>query len=257
MLMSGQGQPSSTQPQEPGLIPERTGLESLAPLNVVTIIPVRHAMLPLSSALVRKPRFIVKDYWKHDLFRLNVVNISSCDHCFGSANRPFTMSMSQQDGCVMAFHRPLRLQSGIKGCFCGCLGQEMEIEAPPGRRIAFISEDFSMWGTSFTITDARGNAMFKVLGPVLSTSCLSKASPDILQVTTMGGFPVGEIWIGEQITVSFLVNLDVQLKGCLIACGMLAVFMFDRDWCITHACCEALLILYAYVRSQRRWLRRQ
>ncbi|XP_064487397.1 phospholipid scramblase 4-like isoform X2 [Ornithodoros turicata] len=135
------------------------------------------------------------------------------------------MSMSHQYGLVMVFHRPVRLQSGLKGCFCCCLGQEMEIESPPGRRIAFISEDCSTWGTSLTIRDARGTAALKLIGPALP-DYLGSRNVTIFEVQTMAGSTVAEIRTNGLATVCFPINLDVYIKGCLIASSILIAYCF-------------------------------
>ncbi|XP_064487402.1 phospholipid scramblase 4-like [Ornithodoros turicata] len=130
------------------------------------------------------------------------------------------MSMSHPYGLVMVFHRPVRLQSGLKGCFCCCLAQEMEIEGPPGRRIAFISEDCSIWGTSLTIRDARGTAALKLIGPALP-DYFNYRNVTVFKVQTMAGTTVAEIRTNGVATVFFPISLDVYIKGCLIASSIL------------------------------------
>ncbi|XP_064487399.1 phospholipid scramblase 3-like isoform X2 [Ornithodoros turicata] len=190
-----------------------TGLEGLAPLNQVQIVPVDQ-VCPISCAI-----------------------------CLGAANRSFQMSMSQpMYGVVMVFERPVRLQGGLKGCFCCCLGQNMEIEGPPGRRIASISEDCNIWGTSLTIRDAKGVAALKVIGPTLPPyiCCTNEA---VFQVLTMAGTSVGVIRTNGRAIVSFPVNLDVYLKGCLIACSVLISYMFSKETCTFDFFCWCYYML--------------
>ncbi|XP_064459617.1 uncharacterized protein LOC135369941 isoform X2 [Ornithodoros turicata] len=203
--MAVQGPPMLMQLQRPGLVAQRVGLESLAQVNQATVV--------LVDVTPRK-KFFVQGSSSNFLFYLQEV-FMPCSDCYGTANRPFTMYMLSADGLeVMVFRRLLRLQSGLRGCFCGCLGQEMDIEDPSCRRIATVAEDFTFWGTSFTIGDARGR--------------------ETLKVKTMGGTSVGGIWIEGQISISFPSNLDIHLKGCLIGCAILIWYMFDPEGCILY-----------------------
>ncbi|XP_064460207.1 phospholipid scramblase 2-like isoform X2 [Ornithodoros turicata] len=208
---------------EPRMIQRQTDLNDLTQAKEVKIILVEER-----SAW----RFIVQDSRNNDLFTV----YKACHKCeeglIGLSSASFTACMKRMDSVVvMKFERPLRLQSGLKGYFCCCLGQEMEIEAPPGRRISSISEDYNILGTSLTIYDAKGKAALKILG---STSppflCLAKF-PTVLKVQTLPGTVVGEIRIEEFITISFHPNLDVYIKGCLIGCAILVRFMFYVDGC--------------------------
>ncbi|XP_064454686.1 phospholipid scramblase 1-like [Ornithodoros turicata] len=137
--------------------------------------------------------------------------------------------MCQMDGAVvMVFQRLLRLQGGVKGCFCCCLGQEMKIGVPVRREIASISEDWTIWDTSLTIYDAKGRPILKVIGPTLPSYWSGVISTEVFKVKTLAGTVVGEIWAEQQILrVTFPVNLDVHIKGCLIGCTILVAFMFD------------------------------
>ncbi|XP_064459427.1 phospholipid scramblase 1-like isoform X2 [Ornithodoros turicata] len=163
-----------------------------------------------------------------------------CNCVYGPGSAPFTAYMKQSnnvDGVVlMSFERPLRLQSGLKGLFCGCLGQELKIEAPPGRRIASILEDYNTWGTSLTIYDAKGKPALKVIGPTLPPYFMCAERPTVFKVYTMTGTLVGQIIfeeqygeIGSRLSVSFPANLDVLIKGSVIGCALLVLLYAFRN----------------------------
>ncbi|XP_064454687.1 phospholipid scramblase 1-like [Ornithodoros turicata] len=175
--------------------------------------------------------FVRKDFTPHPLLQ----------DCFGLASTSFTASMCQMDGAVvMVFQRLLRLQGGVKGCFCCCLGQEMTIGVPVRREIASISEDWTIWDTSLTIYDAKGIPMLKVTGPTLPSYWSGVISTEVFKVKTVAGTVVGEIWAEHDIIrVTFPVNLDVHIKGCLIGCAILVAFMFDFRGCAKN--CDQLL----------------
>ncbi|XP_064459849.1 phospholipid scramblase 1-like isoform X1 [Ornithodoros turicata] len=226
--------------KEPPMMGQEIGLNLLSKSTTLKLIKVKEF-----------PRWIytVLDAGNRDLF--GVYNgtedcAGCCRSCvFGPVSASFTAYMKQSNIVdslpVMSFERPLRLQSGLKGFFCCCLGQEMNIEAPPGRRIASISEDYNILGTSLTIYDAKGKPILKVLGPTLPpySPCAMRLS--IFKVQTMTGTLVGEIRLAgskeELISLSFPVNLDVHIKGSLIGCAILAAFMFRLEG-FTYTCCQ-------------------
>ncbi|XP_064459291.1 phospholipid scramblase 3-like [Ornithodoros turicata] len=150
---------------------------------------------------------------------------------------------------AMVFRRPMRLQSGVKGCCCGCLGQEMQVETPDGTTIASIVEDNTTWGTSLTIRDASGMPILKVIGPALPPYCCCNCcckccyALATFKVKSMAGTPLGEIKTDgyHYVDLSFPTDLDVHLKSTLIGCGFLIWCMFHPDGCIMHACLELLV----------------
>ncbi|XP_064454685.1 phospholipid scramblase 1-like [Ornithodoros turicata] len=220
----------------------KTGLEGLAMEHQVQLsfVPGAGVMEPDNMQYGRKRfeiyaypkwRFIVQGSKNNDLF-IVTKDFPPClivQGCFGLASSSFTALLCQMDGTTtMSFQRLLRLQSGVKGCFCCCLGQEMTIEAPIGREIASISEDWTILGTSLTIYDVKGKPVLKVVGPILPSYWYGIFSTEVFQVKTMAGTVVGEIRSsGKVISVSFPINLDVHIKGCLIGCAILVAFMFD------------------------------
>ncbi|XP_064461343.1 phospholipid scramblase 1-like isoform X2 [Ornithodoros turicata] len=205
-----------------------TGLHRLAHAEELKIIMIED---------YRNWKLLVRDSRNMDLFyvwRAKLRRTDTCGFIFGPASECFTAYMTQMDNVVvMCFERPLRLQSGLKGFFCCCLGQELRIDAPPGARIANISEDCNMWGTCLTIYDGKGTPALKVLGPTLPpyVTIHSSTPPTVLKVQTMAGSVIGEIRIEESISVYFPVNLDVYIKGCLIGCATLVAFMFRMEGC--------------------------
>ncbi|XP_064455089.1 phospholipid scramblase 2-like [Ornithodoros turicata] len=142
--------------------------------------------------------------------------------CFSLASGSFTARMVDTKGtATMSFQRLLRLQGGLKGCFCCCLGQEMTIGIPDGRQIASISENWTIFNTSLTIYDAKGRSVLRVIGPALPSYYWGLMSPAVFKVKTVAGTVVGQITVSRVINVSFPVNLDVHIKGCLIGCAIL------------------------------------
>ncbi|XP_064459405.1 uncharacterized protein LOC135369803 [Ornithodoros turicata] len=100
----------------------QTGLNLLAKVKAVKLIRSGN-----SSDWI----FTVWDLRNRDLFSVyNVLDDWAwccCNCVYGPGSAPFMAYMKQSnnvDGVLlMSFERPLRLQSGLKGLFCCCLGQ--------------------------------------------------------------------------------------------------------------------------------------
>ncbi|XP_064461344.1 uncharacterized protein LOC135371210 isoform X3 [Ornithodoros turicata] len=95
-----------------------TGLHRLAHAEELKIIMIED---------YRNWKLLVRDSRNMDLFyvwRAKLRRTDTCGFIFGPASECFTAYMTQMDNVVvMCFERPLRLQSGLKGFFCCCLGQ--------------------------------------------------------------------------------------------------------------------------------------
>ncbi|XP_064464717.1 phospholipid scramblase 2-like [Ornithodoros turicata] len=238
---------SRTQSQDRRIIQPRTGLEGLAEETMVRMTRgpdtdvVQVAPLPPDFERVSYKRYIY-NVWQFTVQGTNgdilfIVNKEyqrcfALQRFFSLASGSFFAYMVNMSGVVvMSFERLLRLQGGVKGCFCCCLGQEMRIEAPLGRQIAYITEDWTLCGTSLTIYDAMGTRVFKVIGPTFPPYFKGTDSPVVFQVKTKAGNTMGEIRVAKSISVSFPVDLDVYIKGCLIGCAILVALMFDMRGC--------------------------
>ncbi|XP_064460604.1 uncharacterized protein LOC135370720 isoform X5 [Ornithodoros turicata] len=106
--------------KEPSVMEQEIGLNLLAKLKTVKLIRVKDFCHWVYS---------VQDTRNKDLFSVyNEDEAGLCPTCvFGPGSAPFTAYMKQSDRLnrlpMMVFERPLRLQSGLKGLFCCCLGQ--------------------------------------------------------------------------------------------------------------------------------------
>ncbi|XP_064454751.1 phospholipid scramblase 1-like isoform X2 [Ornithodoros turicata] len=133
---------------------------------------------------------------------------------------------------VMRLLRPMRCQFC---CFMSCL-QRIEVEAPPGTRIGFVAQDWTVCTPCFSIYDSTGRAVLGVVGPFCPAGVMGRNFT--FQVLTLGGLEIGIIckrWEGfvkesftdpEIFGVSFPLDLDVHLKAVLIACAMLIDFVY-------------------------------
>ncbi|XP_014440833.1 phospholipid scramblase 1 isoform X4 [Tupaia chinensis] len=88
-------------------------------------------------------------------------------NCCGYS-RPFTMKiMDNMRREVIILERPLRCNS----CFCPCCLQKIEIQAPPGVPIGYISQKWHPYLPKFTIQNEQKEDVMKIIGPCLMCSC--------------------------------------------------------------------------------------
>ncbi|XP_064457560.1 phospholipid scramblase 3-like [Ornithodoros turicata] len=175
-----------------------------------------------------RKRFIAVDRTDTALFML-LEESNPCDACMMPGSRPFDVHATL-DADFMIFHRPLRCQSGIRGCFLSCLAQELEVEIPPGQTVGFVYEQRDLWDTSFTICDRAEKPVFKIMGDCMCPRCFLEDT--WFEVITLNDVRIGTIGVTFHqlhyrfLFVTFPRDLDVHLKGCLIGCGILMRYMF-------------------------------
>ncbi|XP_064460601.1 uncharacterized protein LOC135370720 isoform X2 [Ornithodoros turicata] len=200
--------------KEPSVMEQEIGLNLLAKLKTVKLIRVKDFCHWVYS---------VQDTRNKDLFSVyNEDEAGLCPTCvFGPGSAPFTAYMKQSDRLnrlpMMVFERPLRLQSGLKGLFCCCLGQEMKIDAPLEEELPLFQKIIMCWVPPSPFMTPKESPALKVIGPTLPQYCPCATRPSILKVQTMTGTLVGEIIIegkrADCISISFPENLDILIKG--------------------------------------------
>ncbi|OBS77505.1 hypothetical protein A6R68_20106, partial [Neotoma lepida] len=90
-------------------------------------------------------------------------------NCCGAA-RPFTLRILDNLGReVMTLERPLRCSSC---CFPCCL-QEIEIQAPPGVPIGYVTQNWHPCLPKFTLQNEKKQDVLKIVGPCVVCSCCS------------------------------------------------------------------------------------
>jgi len=140
------------------------------------------------------------------------------------------------------FQKPvMRLSRGLKCshcCFPCCL-QEVEVQAPVGTTIGYVTQDWSLCRSYFTIHDAERNPVLKVKGPCyLRCKCFGDIPFEVL---TLNGEKVGKVtkqWSGvvqeamsdaDNFGITFPMDLDVKVKASLLAACLLIDFMFFEE----------------------------
>lgn len=147
--------------------------------------------------------------------------------------RAFQMKIMDNTGNeVMHVHRPLRCDS----CWCPCCLQKLEVSAPPGNLIGTVEQEWSVLFPRYRICNVSGDTMLRVRGPLCTWSCCGDVE---FQITSADKeHQVGRLtkqWTGlvketftdaDNFGVTFPLDLDVNVKACLLALTFLIDFMF-------------------------------
>ncbi|XP_064489784.1 phospholipid scramblase 2-like [Ornithodoros turicata] len=220
----------------PGCTP---GLEYLVGVSQIFIHP-QPLLVEVLNRYNPEDRYVAKNNLNETLY--NIGEVHTCPtRYWWKQSRSLEMHAFDVKGRVaMRFVRPYRWQSTYRGCFCCCLIQEIEVQAPPGRTVGFVYEECSLYKSSFSICDRKGIPTMRVIGPCFTQSWA--CCPDVkFQVYTLGNKRLGAITkqgagAGQEkfveawgFSIAFPVELDVHAKTCLIACAMLIDYMFFEE----------------------------
>uniref|UniRef100_A0A8C8U4V3 Phospholipid scramblase n=1 Tax=Peromyscus maniculatus bairdii TaxID=230844 RepID=A0A8C8U4V3_PERMB len=153
-------------------------------------------------------------------------------NCCGAA-RPFTLRILDNLGReVMTLERPLRCSSC---CFPCCL-QEIEIQAPPGVPVGYVTQTWHPCLPKFTLQNEKRQDVLKVVGPCVVCSCCSDIDFELKSLDE--GSVVGKIskqWSGfvreaftdaDNFGIQFPLDLDVKMKAVMLGACFLIDFMF-------------------------------
>ncbi|XP_065287625.1 phospholipid scramblase 1-like isoform X3 [Dermacentor albipictus] len=152
-------------------------------------------------------------------------------HFWHGRARSFEMDvLDHRNAVVMHFVRPLRCMIS----WCCCDRQEMEVQAPPGNVMAMIRQEFSMCGPKFSIKDRNSRRVLDIVAPACKTgvpcdgvvefAVLSTNGVVIGKITKLWGGALTEVFTtANNFGVTFPLDLDVHIKGALIAATILIV----------------------------------
>nr|XP_044992435.1 phospholipid scramblase 1-like isoform X2 [Jaculus jaculus] len=143
--------------------------------------------------------------------------------------RPFTLRILDNLGQeVMTLERPLRCGSC---CFPCCL-QEIEIQAPPGVPVGYVTQTWHPCLPKFTLQNEKREDVLKVGGPCVVCSCCSDVDFQIksLDEESIVG-KISKHWSGlvreaftdaDNFGIQFPLNLDVKMKAVMLgACFLI------------------------------------
>ncbi|XP_017744801.1 PREDICTED: phospholipid scramblase 2 isoform X2 [Rhinopithecus bieti] len=156
-------------------------------------------------------------------------------NCCGRS-RPFTLRITDNVGReVITLERPLRCNC----CCCPCCLQEIEIQAPPGVPVGYVTQTWHPCLTKFTIKNQNREDVLKISGPCIVCSCFAGVDFEITSLdeqTVVGR--ISKHWSGllreaftdaDNFGIQFPRDLDVKLKAVMIgACFLIDYMFFER-----------------------------
>ncbi|KAM9088861.1 phospholipid scramblase 2 isoform X4 [Balaenoptera acutorostrata] len=153
-------------------------------------------------------------------------------NCCGPS-RPFTIRILDNTGReVITLERPLRCTSC---CFPCCL-QEIEIQAPPGVPVGYVTQTWHPCLPKFTLQNERREDVLRITGPCIVCSCCADVDFEIKSLDDK--YVVGKIskqWTGfvrelftdvDNFGIQFPLDLDVKMKAVMLGACFLIDFMF-------------------------------
>ncbi|XP_065287632.1 phospholipid scramblase 2-like isoform X2 [Dermacentor albipictus] len=225
----GQVEGAVQAPPAPPVIVCAPGLEYLACLDQIII----RQLLQVGFSCERRNRYVATNSMGQIIYNMAEYSERCARFHYGQV-RSFEMDvLDYRNAVVMHFVRPLRC---MRPC-CGCRGQEMEVQAPPGNVIAMIRHESSMCDTKFSVNDRNSRSVLDIVGPACQTgvACggivefkvLSTNGVVIGKITKLWGGALKEVFTtADNYAVTFPLDLDVHIKGALIAATILIDYMF-------------------------------
>ncbi|XP_028290306.1 phospholipid scramblase 2 [Gouania willdenowi] len=147
--------------------------------------------------------------------------------------RPFTIHVLDNCGQeIITITRPLKCMS----CFFPCCLQELEVQAPPGNTVGYLTQQWHPLSPKFIVSNENKEQVLKINGPFCGWSCLPDVDFEILTMDEVN--KIGKIskqWSGllrevftdtDNFGIQFPMDLDVRMKAVMIGACFLIDFMF-------------------------------
>ncbi|XP_056602423.1 phospholipid scramblase 1 [Triplophysa dalaica] len=212
----------------PGAVPP--GLEYLTQIDQILV----HQKIELLEAIIgfeTNNQYEIKNSMGQQIYHAKELN-DCCTRNFCGPLRNFELKITDNmDQEVIHLVRPFRCTS----CCCPCCLQEMEVQAPPGNTIGYISQDWHMFKPKFSIYDMSKIKVLSIEGPLCAISCCGDVD---FEIHGKDGHPLGRIskqWTGlikegltdsDNFGINFPMDLDVRMKAVLMGACFLIDYMF-------------------------------
>ncbi|XP_057593776.1 phospholipid scramblase 2-like [Hippopotamus amphibius kiboko] len=239
-----QYQPVSLQPSVPARllwIPELTlssdcppGLEHLNQLDQVQV----HQQIELTEVIIHietNNKYEIKNQLGQRIY-FAAEDTDCCTRYYCGGFRPFTMRILDLIGReVITLERPLR----FNWCCIPCCLQEIEIHAPPGIPIGYVTEIRHPFLPKFRIQNENRKDILRIIGPCCMCSCFGDVD---FEINSLDGKNVlGKI--SKQFTgivreictnysnfgIQFPSDVDVKTKAVVLGACFLIDFMFYEN----------------------------
>ncbi|XP_031319009.2 phospholipid scramblase 2 [Camelus dromedarius] len=210
------------------------GLEYLNQIDQIQI----HQQIELTEVIIRietNNKYEIKNSLGQRIY-FAAEDTDCCTRYFCGAFRPFTMRILDLIGReVITLERPLRINWL---CFPCCL-QEIEIHAPPGIPIGYVTQIRHLFLPKFRIQNEKRKDILRITGPCFMCSFCGDVDFEIKSLE--GKNVVGKI--SKQFTgivreiftnysnfsIQFPSNADVKMKAVVLGACFLLDFMFYEN----------------------------
>ncbi|XP_023830522.1 phospholipid scramblase 2-like [Salvelinus fontinalis] len=227
------GPHAAISPAPAGVVPVGVppGLEYLTQIDQILI----HQKVELLEAFIgfeTNNQYEIKNSLGQKIYKAKEKNDCCTRNCCG-ALRSFDMKIKDNmDREVIRLIRPFRCAS----CWCPCCLQELEVQAPPGTTIGYVSQDWNPCVPKFSIKGANKETVMKLEGPCFACNCCGDVNFELTGKD--GGKPIGRIskqWSGllkevftdtDNFGIQFPLDMDVKMKAVLMGACFLIDFMF-------------------------------
>ncbi|XP_075058017.1 phospholipid scramblase 1-like isoform X2 [Mixophyes fleayi] len=215
-------------PQNPNCPP---GLEYLCQIDQLLV----HQQVELLEALIgyeTNNKYEIKNSMGQRVYFAAEQNDCCTRNCCG-ASRPFVLTIVDNSGReIIRLDRPFRCSSC---CFPCCL-QKLEVQAPPGTTIGYVTQNWHPCLPKFTIQNEREEDILKIQGPCIPCRCCSDVNFELksLDESSVVG-RISKQWTGivkeaftdaDNFGVQFPMDLDVKMKAVILGACFLIDFMF-------------------------------
>ncbi|KAG7330160.1 hypothetical protein KOW79_006382 [Hemibagrus wyckioides] len=210
------------------------GLEYLTQIDQILI----HQKVELLEAFIgfeTNNQYEIKNSVGQKIYKAKEKNDCCTRNCCGSL-RSFDMKIKDNsDREVIRLIRPFRCAS----CWCPCCMQELEVQAPPGTTIGYVTQDWHPCYPKFSIKGANKETLMKLEGPCLACNCCGDVNFELKGKD--GGKSIGRIskqWSGllkeaftdaDNFGIQFPLDMDVKMKAVLMgACFLIDFIFFEK-----------------------------
>ncbi|XP_035608900.1 phospholipid scramblase 2-like isoform X4 [Oncorhynchus keta] len=211
------------------------GLEYLTQIDQL-LVHQKVELLEVFIGFETNNQYEIKNSLGQKIYKAKEKNDCCTRNCCG-ALRSFDMKIKDNmDREVIRLIRPFRCAS----CWCPCCLQELEVQAPPGTTIGYVSQDWNPCVPKFSIKGANTETVMKLEGPCFACNCCGDVNFELTGED--GGKPIGRIskqWGGlikevftytDNFGIQFPMDLDVKMKAVLMgACFLIDFMFFEKD----------------------------
>ncbi|KAM7337172.1 phospholipid scramblase 2 isoform X5 [Alexandromys fortis] len=207
------------------------GLEYLSQIDQI-LIHQQTELLEVLTGFETNNKFEIKNSLGQMVY-LAVEDTDCCTRNCCEAARPFTLRILDNLGQeVMTLERPLRCSSC---CFPCCL-QEIEIQAPPGVPIGYVTQNWHPCLPKLTLQNEKKENVLKVVGPCVACTCCTDIDFEIRSLDEQSRIgKISKQWSGcvkeaftdsDNFGIQFPLDLDVKMKAVTLGACFLLDYMF-------------------------------